>query len=113
MSAKARRGQQNRKGGQAMLWVDLDRLGSFWDPWREFDRMQRTFGTTAGMQEVEFPAVNIWTAADSAVLTTEVPGIDPGSLDISVVEDTVTLRGSREPEKLKEGESYHRRERWY
>ena len=96
-----------------MLWVDLDRLGSLWDPWREFELMRRASARTADLQEAEFPAVNIWTSADNAVLTTEIPGIDPGSLDISVVGDTVTLRGSREPETLKEGDTYHRRERWY
>jgi HSP20 family protein len=32
-------------------------------------------------------------------------------LEISVVGDTLTLRGVRAPEKLGEGENYHRRER--
>jgi HSP20 family protein len=47
------------------------------------------------------------------VVTTEIPGIDPGSIEISVAGSTLTVRGSREPESPGEGESYHRRERWY
>jgi HSP20 family protein len=61
----------------------------------------------------EFPLINIWINADEAVLTTEIPGIDAKSVDISVAGKTVTLRGSREPEPEKETQTYHRRERWY
>ena len=49
---------------------------------------------------------------DHAVVTTEIPGIDPSAIEISVINDSLTLRGSRKPEELKEAESYHRRERW-
>jgi HSP20 family protein len=61
---------------------------------------------------VEFPATNVWVSENSAVVTTEVPGIDPIALEISVVKDSLTLRGSRKAEELKEGEAYHRQERW-
>ncbi len=54
----------------------------------------------------------MWVSENNAVVTTEVPGIDPNALEISVVKDSLTLRGSRQDEELKEGESYHRRERW-
>jgi HSP20 family protein len=63
-------------------------------------------------QAVEFPAVNVWVAADLAMVTTELPGIDPKAIDISVVNDTLTLRGSRQPDGPIQSESYHRRERW-
>jgi HSP20 family protein len=57
--------------------------------------------------------VNIWVDGDEAVLTTEIPGIDAKSVEISVAGKSVSLRGSRKPEPEKEGETYHRRERWY
>ncbi|MBS1232921.1 MAG: heat shock protein Hsp20 family protein, partial [Nitrospirae bacterium] len=60
----------------------------------------------------DFPAVNVWVSNDEAVLTTEIPGVDPKSIDISVAGKTLTIRGSRNPEELKEGDTYHRRERW-
>jgi HSP20 family protein len=58
-----------------------------------------------------FPAMNVWTDQGVAVVTAELPGLNPEEIDISVQNDTLTLRGSREPEGAQEGKSYHRRER--
>jgi HSP20 family protein len=95
-----------------MLWSELERIGRFLDPWREFERMSRALSRLDGISTVDFPAVNVWVSGDNAFVTTEIPGIDPKTLDISVVNDSLTLRGSRRAEELKEGEYYHRRERW-
>jgi HSP20 family protein len=95
-----------------MLWSDLERLGRFWDPWNEFEHMQRAVSRWVSPPSADFPAVNVWVSGDEAVVTTEIPGVDPKSIDISVVGKTLTIRGSRNPEELKEGDSYHRRERW-
>jgi HSP20 family protein len=97
-----------------MLWSDLERLGSFWDPWQDFERMRRTlFGDGGLSTTVEFPAVNVWVKDDNAVVTTEISGVDPKTVDISITGKSLTLRGSREPDKAREGYTYHRRERWY
>jgi HSP20 family protein len=96
-----------------MLWSDLERFGELVDPWRDLERMQRAFSRWVTPSTTEFPAVNAWVAGDTALVTTELPGVDPKTIDISVVGRSLTLRGSREPEQLKENESYHRRERWY
>lgn len=95
-----------------MYWPDLNRWGRLWDPWREIERMQRAFHEFSSPATGEFPAVNVWSTGDEAVLTAELPGIDAASVDISVVGKTVTLRGNRVSEQTKEGESYHRQERW-
>lgn len=95
-----------------MLLSDLERLGSFWDPWCEFERMQRALSRWTYPSTIDFPAVNVWVAGDTAVVTSELPGIDAEAIDISVVGKSLTLRGSRDPEELKQDESYHRRERW-
>jgi len=96
-----------------MLWSDLESIGGLWDPWREFDRMQRALSRWSTPSSIEFPAVNVWVSGDTALVTTEIPGVDTGALDISVVGKSLTLRGSRVAEELKEGDSYHRRERWH
>ena len=96
-----------------MLWSDLERFGRLVDPWRELERMQRAFSRRVTPSTTEFPAVNVWVGGDTAVVTTELPGVDPKAIDISVVGRSLTLRGSREPEELKDNQSYHRRERWY
>ena len=95
-----------------MLWSDLERLGRFWDPWNEFERMQRTVSRWVSPPSADFPPVNVWVSGDEAVLTTEIPGVDPKSIDISVAGKTLTIRGSRNPEELREADAYHRRERW-
>lgn len=59
----------------------------------------------------EYPAVNIWEKGGSAVITAELPGIDPEKLDISVSGDTVTISGEALRETLAEGEIYLRQER--
>ncbi len=93
-----------------MLWTDFERFGSFIDPWRSFERLNRA---AAGLlpATTDFPAVNVWADGDNAVVTAELPGIEPNGVDISVMGKSVTLRASREPEEAKDGESYHRRER--
>jgi len=97
-----------------MLWPAL--TGRRWDPWMELDRLQREmnrlFDAYSGDGSAgEYPAVNIWTHGDGALLTAELPGIDPKDLDIAVHDDTVTIRGTRRHEELKEGETWLRRER--
>lgn len=96
-----------------MLWSDLERLGRFFDPWSEFERISRALSDWRSVATPEFPAVNMWVSDEEAVITTEIPGINGETIDISLVGKSLTLRGSRQPEELHEGEAYHRRERWY
>ena len=95
-----------------MLWSEMERLGRVFDPWRQLEGLNRPIRWASLPASVDFPATNVWVAEDNAVVTTEVPGIDPKALEITVIKNSVTLRGSRMAEALKEGESYHRRERW-
>jgi len=97
-----------------MLWQDL---GTPWDPWRELNRLQedldRAFSGARPGAAYEYPAINVWTNEENAVCTAEIPGIDPSDIEVSVVHDTVTIKGTRRPEELREGERFHRRERGY
>ena len=97
-----------------MLWTELGRIGRGFDPWYDFDWETNLVNRTApSMGASDFPLVNVWVNADEAVLTTEMPGIDAKSVEISIAGKTVSLRGSREPEPEAEEKIYHRRERWY
>ena len=95
-----------------MLWSDLERFGRYRDPWREFETLSNALSGRVSQTSDDFPQVNVWTSADHAVITTELPGLDPKDIDISVVDETLTLKGTRRIEEPKEGGSYHRRERW-
>ncbi len=88
-------------------------------PWREVDRLRRDMNrlltdySTQARRTVApgYPAMNIWTDQDSAIVTAELPGVDLEDINISVEDDTLTLSGSRRRDELKEGAIYHRRER--
>ena len=60
----------------------------------------------------DYPTLNWQTNEEETTVTAELPGFGPEEIDISVVGTTLTIAGSREVEEPKEGETYHRRERW-
>lgn len=88
----------------------LDRLAEMERLHREFSRI---LGPGGGVVAPEFPPTNVWTSEHDAIVTAEVPGVDPSDIDISVVNETITLRGIRKPDEVKNGAQYHRRERGY
>jgi HSP20 family protein len=103
-----------------MFWQDFNRnrnnFGRPWrSVWRDMDRLQRQMdrlmrASTRGGAPA-FPAMNVWSGQDGALVTAEVPGVEPDQLDISIVGESLTLSGERAGQDLQEGERYHRRER--
>ncbi len=85
----------------------------FRDVRRAQEDMNRLFGALRLMPRAEFPAVNLWVGADGAVVTAEVPGVSPEQLSVTVHQDTVSLRGKREPEAVDSETIVHRQERPY
>lgn len=68
---------------------------------------RRSLLSTAGV----FPPVNVSHDHDNIYVTAELPGVPPETLDITVEDDTLVIRGERKPEPEAEKVSYHRRER--
>jgi HSP20 family protein len=94
--------------------ADNDLFGSL----REMQRLQNSMnrllsGDAPLAASSEFPLINVWTSENGAIVRAEIPGVAPEDVDISLVNDTLTLRGSRNPDELNEGESRHRQERGY
>ncbi len=58
-----------------------------------------------------YPAVNVTEEGNALYIRAELPGVNPESLDISVVEGKLMLSGERKIEAEDERTSYHRRER--
>lgn len=80
----------------------MDEMGSL------LGEMQNMF-SYPHVQKREHPPVNIWIGNDEIVLTSELPGVKPEEISISVKDDTLVLNG-----KLPEGEEgvkYYRQER--
>ena len=97
-----------------MIWQDL---GSPWNPWQELNKLQedlnRAFSGARTANVYDYPPINVWANEESALCTAEIPGVDPADIEVSVVHDTMTVKGTRRPEELQEGERYHRRERGF
>lgn len=67
--------------------------------------------SAAGWSEPRaFPALNIWEDDETLTIEAEVPGLGLDDLDLVVVGDELTIRGSRKAQEV-EGSRYHRRER--
>jgi len=63
------------------------------------------------LQHNVYPSLNAWTTENEAILTAEIPGVDPEKIEITMVGDTLTLRGEREPESPSDADSWLLRER--
>ncbi|RMH56158.1 MAG: Hsp20/alpha crystallin family protein [Candidatus Hydrogenedentota bacterium] len=86
-----------------------------WNAWRDLERLQeqldRIFEPFGGANLREYPAVNVWVNDDGAVLTAELPGVKKEDIDISVLNDTLTIRGKRAGLEEEEGAKVLRNER--
>ncbi len=92
------------------------------DPFRELRRLQDEMGRLvqasapagglglAAAAAGGFPAVNVYAGRDGIAVVAELPGVEPGDLEVHAHRDTLTIRGGRRPAAEGE-EAYHRRER--
>jgi HSP20 family protein len=72
--------------------------------------MERLTGVTDGSQAGVFPPVNVSEDRDHYYVRALIPGVDPAQLNVSVVNQTIAVSGTRQaPEEA--GASYHRKER--
>ena len=64
----------------------------------EVDRVFNTIDRPARLHSARrgvFPAINVYSQGDATVMIAEVPGVDPNALELTVLDDTVTLKGDR------------------
>jgi HSP20 family protein len=96
---------------------------SRWDPFRDLmsiqNEMNRLFGRTYSGETggtaagAWIPALDIYETGDHYGVTVELPGVEPDSVDVSVEEQTLTIRGEREFYREIPDEAFHRVERRY
>ena len=67
------------------------------DPFRDLDRMtEQLLGSTGVTSRVpRFMPMDLYRSGDHYVLHADLPGIDPGSVDVSVDNGTLTIRAER------------------
>jgi HSP20 family protein len=93
-----------------------------WDPFREVVTMQNRLNSLfRDMNDADsqlttaafVPAVDIYEDEKKVMLKLEVPGIDEKDLDVSVENNTLTVKGERKFESEEKEENFHRIERRY
>jgi HSP20 family protein len=95
-----------------------------WDPFREVVALQnrvnslfRDFNEGAADSPLTtgsfIPAVDIYEDEKTVVLKLEVPGIEEKDLDVSVENNTLTVKGERKFAQEEKEENFHRIERRY
>ncbi|MBP8130553.1 MAG: Hsp20/alpha crystallin family protein [Candidatus Hydrogenedentes bacterium] len=100
-----------------------------WDPFRELNVLRREverafedFGVgrwpawrsafLPGTSARAYPLMNVTEDKDSVHVQALAPGLDPDSLDVSVLRDTLRIAGEKSPIKADvKPEAYHRNER--
>lgn len=85
------------------------------DPFTELQRLHgevnRLFERTPRRwTRSEYPAMNVYVSDEAVLVKAELPGYEAKDIDVSVMQNTLTVRGERagEPDEKR---SYHRRER--
>jgi HSP20 family protein len=96
-----------------------------WDPFRDLvsieDELNRLFGRTfAGVESTRpsatgtwMPSMDVFETEGEIVAKIELPGIEPGDVDVSVEDSRLTVSGRREFSSEVKEEQYHRVERRY
>src|SRR3954453_22021220 len=65
------------------------------DPFRDLDRLtQQGFGTAA---RPALMAMDAWREGDTFMVEFDLPGVDPGSIDLDVERNVLTVRADRAP----------------
>lgn len=96
---------------------------SFWNSIQDIDQLRHQLNQLLSLESPTsatgglsaYPPLNTWLSEDGAIVTAEIPGVAADALEISVVNDTLTIKGSRSEDMQlqKNGEACHRQERGF
>lgn len=92
---------------------EVDKLfDSFFDGVTPFGRALRRSPVAWALEAGDnfAPAIDLKEREGEFVLTAELPGMTKDDVELSIEENTLTLKGERKSEEEQEGEHYHRRE---
>jgi HSP20 family protein len=92
-----------------------------WRPFRELEEWERRFDDLFGRPSwrlpVEergwMPAVDVFEKEDRFVVKAELPGMKEEDIDVSVIGDTLSIKGEKKTETEIKDENYYRCERSY
>jgi HSP20 family protein len=89
-----------------------DVFGPSWSPVAELERVIGEFSRGLGRGRLtDGTALNVWANDEAVAVTAEVPGVDPASIELSIVGDTLTVSGKRPATEPDRKAGWVRRER--
>ncbi|CAA6811403.1 MAG: Heat-shock protein Hsp20 [uncultured Thiotrichaceae bacterium] len=80
----------------------------------EFDRMNRLFANEAAATQAatEYPAINIAKSDEQVEVYAYAPGLDPASIDVTLHDQILTLKGAKQAREVEDGEQTFAQERF-
>lgn len=81
-----------------------------WEPWGDIEKFFGEFPLVPAARSGWDLAVDLYEEGGSVVAKMQLPGIDPAKLHVSVEDDYLHVRGSREEEKEEKEKQYYRKE---
>jgi HSP20 family protein len=92
--------REDTNGGYGALSRQIHRLlGDFFEPGSEFGM---------GLSDAGSPPIDIAETPEAFIVKAEVPGFDPGAIEISFADGLLTIQGARREEKEEKGKTWHR-----
>jgi len=84
----------------------------FLEPFEDMDKIFSDFmpATTRVGQAGFMPAVDVYEYKDNVVVETELAGVDPKKVDISIENDVLCIKGESEKKSEVEDKNYYRKE---
>lgn len=82
------------------------------NPWEELWTLDRVFDEVLNPRITGYPKTEAWVKDEQAHVVVELPGVEPGSVDVAVEGALLTITGERKTEGPGEGYTETRKERW-
>src|SRR6056297_4050498 len=89
----------------------LVRWNPFWDNFEDMEKAFSEFLPALRDDSRTFtPAVDIYEDKDNVIVETQLAGIDPENVDLSIENDVLTIKGESEKKNEVEDKNYYRKE---
>jgi len=82
----------------------------FLEPFEEMDKMLTDFAPSIHRQGGYVPAVDMYEDKDNVIVETQLAGIDPDKVNISIENDVLTIKGESEKKSEVEEKNYYKKE---
>ena len=93
---------------------------TLWSPFAELERIRRELDRifedvfpTADREETLAPPVDVYETDSEVVVKAELPGVKKEDIDVTIKENTVSIRAEKREEREEKTENVHRVERFY